>query len=690
MVAGGVIAAPARRRPIFHGVSSHTAQRDAGPRGLDLSPVPGGSVLVGIDKPDAVLSALRAVPEVEGECNWPVFVLEPDESIPAHAGFEQISAHPRTRVFTGAGCAEALIAWCRDRIEYAPPSVVHEAGSRTADIARHVSTGLRGVLDDQRVATEEIRARLESLGASRGLAYWANRFAAIRDGATPRVMIMTSLFTTFLRFTAEDLAEAFDAGGADARLLIEPDDATAFTPLMVMREIEVFDPDVVLVLNYTRDQLAKYFPEGRPFVCWVQDAMNHMFQPSAGTPSALDFIAGHVYDDSTMRRGYDGDAVLRFPVPVSTRKFAPSPVADTDRERFACDIAYVSHQSEPADRYHTRIATQFPPSHHPALVRCFGRVRDAVLGWSDAAQEHALDAAIGELVENLGQSGDPAAASIVRTQYVHPIAERMLRHQMLGWAGKIAEDRGLRFRLYGSGWDNHPTLARFAHGPVTHGDDLRACYQSAAVHLHASALGCGHQRVIECAFSGGLPLCRRSWDEQYRRDWERMTTFLERGLEPDASLVRWKWPAYAVETHPELAGILRDRDRMPRPEGGWDHEHLGTDDIYAQIGNDPFFQYHRASLPPPHLQSLAIYRDPLELTFSTPEELDALIARAVDDADWRRTKSSEIAQAARDTKSTDRFAQRLMECVGNRLSALAVSKHAAARSAGVVEASGRG
>src|SRR5262249_16387321 len=107
----------------------------------------------------------------------------------------------------------------------------------------------------------------------------------------------------------------------------------------------------------------------------------------------------------------------------------------------------------------------------------------------------------------LEDAGTRARALVLRT-YAFPMADRMLRHQTAAWAASLARERGWRLRLYGRGWDTAAAFEEFARPGIAHGEALRACYRAAAAHLHVSAHTLTHQRVMECALSGGLPLCR--------------------------------------------------------------------------------------------------------------------------------------------------------------------------------------
>ena len=51
---------------------------------------------------------------------------------------------------------------------------------------------------------------------------------------------------------------------------------------MYLRAFAEFEPDLVVLINYTREQMKGSIPEGVPFVTWVQDAMPHLFDARLG------------------------------------------------------------------------------------------------------------------------------------------------------------------------------------------------------------------------------------------------------------------------------------------------------------------------------------------------------------------------------------------------------------------------
>jgi hypothetical protein len=110
-------------------------------------------------------------------------------------------------------------------------------------------------------------------------------------------------------------------------------------------------------------------------------------------------------------------------------------------------------------------------------------------------------------------------------------------------------------RIYGRGWESHPRFGRFARGVVAHDEELRACYQSAGAHLHASISSMVHQRVLECALSGGLVLCRTLFDALGVPQWRAKAEVL-REASPEFRDPESGWLRFQVADHPATMELV--------------------------------------------------------------------------------------------------------------------------------------
>lgn len=655
--------APAAPEPLSALIPGFTPPPDGRVRGV---------VVAGVDDPRFVDRLLSALPALADGYETPVYVVDPRAAVG-----DAVRASARVRVFAGADGVARFLADRRSAIGLSLPRYVTSESAAGAPLMHALRAGLDALAAEQVALDGVLRARVNHRSLARGTAHWGGRFAAIGAGQAPaRVLILTSRYSTFVRHAAEDLAVALGEIGHQARVLMEPDAHATLTSCYYLDEIERFDPDLIVGINYPRAAMGNALPEGIPYVCWIQDAMPHLFTATARA-SALDFIAGHVYPSLIARQGYAPHQVLEHFVPVSAAKFHPGTTTRERESRFTCDIAYVSHRSETPAAFHAKFLADpgIPRSAVGVIERCRESVSEIVARWPREGGNAALRQASEALAAGFGKTGEARVIDLLHHQYVVPLCEQMLRHETLEWAAAIAREQRLALKIFGKGWERHPTLGEFAAGPLEHGEDLRACYTHAACHLHASTVGSGHQRVYECAMSGGVPLSRRSWDEMYFHDWAVSREFVLERLPPDEWRNNPRWPMHAVANHPRLMQLVRNRQRMGAPPCVWDHEFYHG--LYAHIESQHIKPYD-GPVPPAHTRPFAILGDMFETVFSTHDELRERVLLAAERGSWREQVSAGIGARARDAVGMSRFARRVIDLVGSSLALGGVRQRAPA------------
>ncbi|MBY0113786.1 MAG: hypothetical protein K2Y21_13280 [Phycisphaerales bacterium] len=591
----------------------------------------------------------------------PIYVLDPDSSLVPCSRWGA-----RVRIFRGSAAVDELLADRRQRLAYSLPECVATVLDGEPAVPASLVQGLVALSQQQSLLSQELSARLAARWRSRGMAHWRSRFSGISKKRQPAsVLVITSRYSTFVRHSADDLVRSLQRQGHNATLFLEADDHETLTSIAYLEAIERHDPDLIVAINFPRWAMGGAIPQGWPYVCWVQDAMQHLFQGQS-VAGPLDFVVGHVYRDAMARAGYNPSQLLDHPVCVSESKFHREEASPEQRSRYACDIGYVSHRSETPEAFVSRFLreTGLPAAAHAAIDGACREIDGIIARWPDTPAANELPRVATDLARTLGRSGDARATDILGYRFVRPYAEQRLRHETLEWAAEIAVRHAFSMRLFGHGWESHPVLGRFAAGPLAHGEDLRECYQLAACQLHASIEGCGHQRVAECAMSGGLPLCRRSWAEFYFNDWQNSREFVIHPPPPDLYFLEQRWPGHVVADHPDLLRLIRERQRMLPLPGGWDHVHLQG--LYAQIER-PDFKPFDAPVPPRHARSLALFGDPIEATFSTREELEDRILKAVARGSWRAQISEGTARRAVECVGASNFAARLVRFVADAI-----------------------
>jgi len=579
-----------------------------------------------------------------------LLVLESDVSawleLLAHEDVSATIRDERVWIGVGPGARAAMVTELRRRLDVSLPGNVITLGASAV-----CEPELRAVMAEQQALHARLREQAERVYAGRDAAWWRGRFA--RGGAL-KVLLPTTRYSTFVRHSAEDLAEALVAQGHEARVLMEPDDHSKLATPAYLRELAEWTPDVVVLINYTRSSMGQAMVANVPCVCWIQDAMPHLFNRQTGAAQgAMDFLAGYLPDELFAQFGHPRERTLNCPVVVSERKFSAAPAAKELLQQHACEVAYVSHQSEAPEVFCQRMLAAAPagtparkaveaaiPLVHSVVADAMGViVRDAV---KDAART-ALRSATGNEVA-------PEVVATFVNQFCAPLAERIFRHEMLEWAAAIAARRGWRMRLYGRGWEKHPRLAALAQPELEHGEALRASYQAARVHLHASTYSIVHQRVMECALAGGLPLCRLQ---------KREVLSVKHRLVLEAALSateRWETEQYIHVKTGDSPMLMRLAEL--EHDVGWTaiEQYCVKRDVVdaararGDIGGWAFADW--------------LLGDVAGMTFWNVATLESRLAQAVESEEWRRNASVMVARRVRGRMTTDVLARGIVELVG--------------------------
>lgn len=630
--------------------------------------MPGPFTIEGIDPPWVLERLLAATPPqpIGYAPRISILQADPRELLDglAHSDLASHLAHTRVELFVGpdAGAVfERTIASRVGLVNAGPCIVTTGVRARTAPPADAV---VSRALAARAEAIESARTRLDAIYGPRDLAWWRDRFrAALSGNGEPlRVLIPTCRYTTFVQHASRDLAGAFERMGLRAEILIEPDDSSRLSATGYLHAIERSRPDLVVLANYTRTLLGTHLPANLPWITWIQDGMQHLFDSKVGRAMGpLDFAAGHIFPELVRDFGYAPDRCMPVPVVADTAKFHPAPVDHALARKASCDVAYVSHHSETPGDMHDRLIRDGAVDR--AAVPMLTRIRDAIEAavasdLSTPIQRTIAAVVARELRAMCGDRPDPALRASVLRQYALPMAERVARHRALQWTSAICARRKWSFRLYGNGWERHPTLAAHAAGPLEHGESLRASYQAARCHLHVSITAPVHQRVMECALSGGLPVVRLHRDA-LGAPYLRACLAALRRERPHRADHPDNWRGWNVADHPELMALTALTQRLGLPAADAVH----CNPVWAEQADAM-----ELSLPI-ELDPAWLLVDAAAVGFWDESSLERVLDRAITNAPWREAHARAIAARVRSRLTHDVLAARLVALVARSLGA---------------------
>ncbi len=424
----------------------------------------------------------------------------------------EILRDPRVRMFVGPGCMKELRqVWDHD-FDLPFPVQVITTGSVPPNSVGAVKI-VREAASDREITVRGAHEKLNLQYANRTIDVWARRFneALSGPGKPLRVLAAVSIHTTFLQHSMRDAKRALEALGHEVVLLTEKTTFAVVGPMTYYKAIAEFDPDLFFVLDHLRPEIGALIPSNLPVLTWDQDQLPHVL-----TRKNLSGLADHDYlvGCSKLRcvsLGLDAKQCRYERVPTCPEQFSGDPLNESEFRQYQCDVSYVSHASQTPPEFHRDERKLY---RDPALVRlldCIYEQMPKVLAEHSVTDgfvtRHLLEAA-------MAQTGvvvkDEALRTRLESWYIWRLADRIFRHQALEWAADYVRATRRSFRIYGNGWEKHPSLAEFAAGPASNDRELLCIYRASRINLQLMPGGFIHQRALDGLAAGGFFLTRRT------------------------------------------------------------------------------------------------------------------------------------------------------------------------------------
>jgi len=411
-------------------------------------------------------------------------------------------------------------------------------------------------LFEQRV--QRAQAELGATYDGRGIEEIHGQFST---GKKLRILGITSRFTTFLRYSMRDWLSGMRRLGHETRLVIEEADHELFGPLQYAEACASFKPDLVLMIDHYRAEM-RLLPGSMPCVMWLQDDLPNVYRVEAGrNQGRLDYTIGFGNRDCTRKFEYPASRFLPTMMAVNEMRFAPRRLTPGERERFGCDVCFVSHCSTPADVVIREAMQQKKNDHERRLIKDVYERLEAVYDRGDVlVQPYHLRELVGTAARSL--SLEVADEGPIVSFFHQRIVNPLFRHQSLKWLAEL----DVKIHLYGKGWESHPRLGRFAKGPADNQSVLSTIYRASAINLQVTPYGAAHQRVFEGLACGGFFLLRYCEGDPCHRWYRELWEFCrEHEIKTDEEFLK-RAPREVLEKYRRTAEI----EGVDAIEKGWD------------------------------------------------------------------------------------------------------------------------
>jgi len=428
-----------------------------------------------------------------------------------------------------------------------PPLIWLHTTQQQADIEAHVAA----VYSELEQRNTDLAADISAYYSSLSRRHYLEIFSE-SPPRPPRVLLLTSRFTSVLRYSTADAAAAFEELGWKTEILIEPSDCRRLTTTAIRKALAGFKPDLIFQIDYLRRDHNNLIPPDVPFVCWIQDAL-----PNLATPDAGRFIGRRDYVMTIQpiyehRYGYPPRQII--PLHRFTRIVRDMP----ESSRKGDDLAYVSNASMPPEEMAAAMVRE--QAGNPRLQRLIDACCHLMIETYRRGECLQTFSEVGRMLASAeSQCGMHIDHAGLRQNVIDALFNRLnnllYRQQALLWASQLAGEMGFTLALYGRDWEKHPLLAPHARGPVSYGKELAALSRRTRINLKIEPYLCvSHQRLLDGLAAGGFFLVR---DHIANRLVAELAAFMERHGLADAPDSEHAMKSLGDQARRELAALLK-------------------------------------------------------------------------------------------------------------------------------------
>lgn len=439
-----------------------------------------------------------------------ILVIEPDvHLLIAGLGCVDLSGprgafeQPRISWYVGSEWRAQL---ARDLIT--EPTRIQPIRIEPSTVARpELDKGLEGVLAEVDAETEARRERVQAYYDRLDDAELVN-VTGPRPSRRPRVLMLTSQFSAVLQYSTNDSAHAMRSLGWDVRVCTEQQMWHSMGGPAIIAALDDFKPDLVFQIDHLRYELKDLIPAKLPFVCWIQDHLTNLTHDFAGqSVGERDFVlTGGAYRYVT-RYGYPRRQCVDMPKCSRPPELPASWTSDRE------DLIYVSHWSSWPEAITSDICIRIRDIAGAMAESVMRECCSDMIRAYGRGESFRTDLEVRHLIRSVFARRSFECVERTEQFFVDVLFQRLnqvfYRQQSLTWAAEIADELGLKFGIYGKGWENHPTLGRFSRGIVKYGPDLEALTRESKILLQIEPYGCyTHQRMLDALLAGGFALTR--------------------------------------------------------------------------------------------------------------------------------------------------------------------------------------
>lgn len=321
----------------------------------------------------------------------------------------------------------------------------------------------------------------------------------------PRILFLTSYFTTVLQYHTRDMKEAAVKAELDTELSMEHGSVFSVSAFDFYGIINSFRPDIIFCIDHFRFEHFE-IPKEIVWICWAQDPLPHiMDKHSPDKLKRRDFVLNHF---TTWQRfqdvGYSSKCLIEAPIPSNQEVYRLYALTEDEWNKYNCDICFVCHASD-VDEHIIEIVKQFPEKLQDVIISIYKGYQNYVYETGELFYQKEIfkEYIQGALVQHFGiKLADNLLEYLSEDMYLW-FNQRVFREALVDW---ILDAGFTNLKLWGNGWKTNPKYEPYAMGSAKNGETLSKIYQASKIVIGNNIMTTAAARAWETMLSGGFYL----------------------------------------------------------------------------------------------------------------------------------------------------------------------------------------
>ncbi len=319
----------------------------------------------------------------------------------------------------------------------------------------------------------------------------------------PKILFLTSRFTTVLQYHTKNCLEAIKEMGLEARVLLEEKDIYEIPGVLCYQNISELKPDIIFILDHFRFEHC-FAPDEVFFVTWIQDLLPNILDEN--TPKKLnsnDLVLNHFITwDKVQELGYGKYCkMMDAPIPANEKIYKPYELTQEEKNKYSADICFVCHGADTED-----FISEFPNKFQERQIQ--NLVKQILLVYKEYVKKTSkflytqdeFTEYVKESFDDLG-TGREKIIDYVANEMFEVFNQRLFRTTVVDW---LIEAGYTNLKLWGNGWLKDPKYSKYAMGPAENGKTLSKIYQASKINIGNNIMTTSAARAWECMLSGGF------------------------------------------------------------------------------------------------------------------------------------------------------------------------------------------